>query len=132
MSEPRRFTVAPTPRCCRPVENSPGGFCGELATWAGKDPDDVSTRFFCDEHRPPIAVPLGGDVQYRRACLTVQVYIAAVSDERAIAHGEAFEQLQRAVGRVGGVLNIVSATSEIGVGSFPARRGGLRMAKARA
>lgn len=130
MSEPRLFVVAPPLRCCWTRGGRPGAVCGDRAYWEGIHQDSGAIGFWCDQHRLRTDTPIAGEREIRRVCLTVQVYVTAVDPRPLDAHAEVLELVDREVRRLGGVLNLVDVTSEVGRGTFQPARGKLRMVKA--
>lgn len=130
VDESRLFLVAPPLRCCARLESRPEELCGCLAHWRSPAADEPIVRVWCDQHRKPGDEAIGGELRFRRVVLTVQVYLAGVDDGGKVAQAEAYDMLERQVRRLGGVLNLLEATSEIGRGTFLPRRGTLRTAKA--
>lgn len=130
VNESRLFMVAPPLRCCARLESRPDELCGCLAHWRTPVADQRIDRVWCDQHKNPGDQVIAGELPFRRVVLTVQVYLAGTDERAPVAQNEAYDMLERQVRRLGGVLNLVDATSEIGRGTFLPRRGALRAARA--
>ena len=127
----RATLVTPWPRCSDPHTPSPGGVCGEIARYQGRAPGCDALGFFCELHRPIAAWPIEGEQLVRRVSVTLQVFIAAVDSAPGDGLTEAYDRLEGAIRRVGGLTSLVAVTSETVRGTPPTASGHKTMARVR-
>jgi hypothetical protein len=127
----RASLVTPWPRCANPHSASPGGVCGEIARYQGRVAGCDGLAFFCELHRPISAWAIEGEQLVRRVRLHLEVYIAAVDTAPGDGQTEAYDRLEGAIRRAGGITSVLAVTSETVKGTPPAASGGKRMARVR-
>jgi hypothetical protein len=127
----RRSIVMPSPRCGSLHAPSPGGICGEIARYQGRLAGASTLAYFCELHRPIAAWPIQGEQVIRRACLHLEVYIALVDEAPGDGRTEAYDRLEQAIRRVGGISNLRADTAETVQGTPVTAAHSKRMARAR-
>jgi len=110
------FVVIPRLHCHFAPPSSPTQVCAGKAVWMAPGTTIGAGGYFCDQHRPIGAIAIADDAVFRRVKLTVQVILGGASWDKSIAQTEALRRLERAVHLLGGYLDVVSVTSEVGRG----------------
>jgi len=64
-------------------------------------------------------IPIPAGVEYRRVSVTLEILLCGAPGGAAVAHAEAVERLERAIGAVGGVNNLHAGRSQVGQSSSP-------------
>jgi len=98
--------VVPAARCCSPLRNDPLSFCGAIAAWLRPLGGGADPSFICDAHRLEGDLPLPVGRVFRRVRVTAEIFLSGVSQDSAIAQTEAIQVLERAVGELGGYLDL--------------------------
>lgn len=120
MSDAPEFHVKPTIRCFhRDPDRSPAA-CARQARWMRPGASSVPSGYFCDEHVSPGDVPIPATVIFRRVSVQLEVLFSATDFSPGMAQAEAVAALERAVERVGGVINLHTVTSVVGRYASPA------------
>jgi hypothetical protein len=117
------FATPPPPRCFAPTGNPERPICGELAPWRSPFPTSGEVSCRCDVHRLPTDEPIVGEQLQRRIRVSLVVDLAGTAYRPEDAKAEAVERLYRAVADIGGVMNLLDASSEIGLARLPPARG---------
>jgi hypothetical protein len=101
-------------RCCARDLNLEIPVCGRAARWVRDVRGTTIPEFACDAHRLATDRELAGVQLVRRVSVTAEVLFCGTSMHDTLARAEALRQLEAAVQRVGGFLNLVDVRSQIG------------------
>lgn len=129
MADVPTFQVRPPLRCCRTLSDSDRLVCGTIANWERAGAVAGGSSFYCDEHRGPNDRPIAGELVFQRVSVMAEVIFAGVSPMPSMSKAEAVAQVESALERVGGLLNVIQVTCQIGRHApppSPAKRAGGR------
>jgi len=107
-------------RCCVRLEGRQHAVCGAVARWVVEHSGTAFPEFHCDEHRRATDRELAGLQVVRRVSVTAEILFCGTSMHDTLARAEALGQLEDAVQRAGGFLNLVDVRSQVGRFPVPA------------
>jgi hypothetical protein len=119
MGNVSRFTVVPPLRCDFRASPSDPLPCGARAIGIRFATGQLPVAFRCAQHLGREDLPIPASYLCRRVTLHADVLFAGTSLGLTAAKTEAVARLEQAVERVGGLLNLHGADSDVGLYSPP-------------
>lgn len=119
MADLPTFVALGALRCFARGEMPDAWACGRRAGWVRYAGRATTQEFYCHLHFTEGDVPIAGLQLVRRVNITAQIIFCGTSFQAPLAQAEAIRQLEAAVERAGGVINLHAVTSQIGRWAVP-------------